>query len=361
MSWTFKFLTNELRLHGSLSAYIYTELTDVEWEYNGFLNYDRTPKEFGYDPTIVNKGDVLPIDAAPISRVAPGCEISVDVLSSHFSRRHSHDVTLQWFYFGMDTTGTDHPNLVRGRAKIAYPHHRVELARTIKLALPTEPMLCTLGVAAVTREGETVAKNFIQHFVCDSPPPEREDRGRSLILRRRVWDWTSAEWTGATNSREDAEKAGSTYGEGTGFFEWEFADEALARLRDARRMRVLCEVSARRSDVSQTDCHRFPTTFELSLNGLAIHRAPLPDHPHDTRGALSYLRNGRGAYGYLLRVSVEDQLLQQVIESVERLGVLRLRCAVPADAPAIGGLTVYDFDCGRYPVGPTLAIGWDQS
>jgi hypothetical protein len=39
--WSFKFLTNELRLHGKLSAYIYTELHDVEWERNGFLNYDR--------------------------------------------------------------------------------------------------------------------------------------------------------------------------------------------------------------------------------------------------------------------------------------------------------------------------------
>ena len=51
VSWSFKFLTNELRRHGKLSAYIFTELHDVEWERNGFLNYDRTPKDFGYDPT----------------------------------------------------------------------------------------------------------------------------------------------------------------------------------------------------------------------------------------------------------------------------------------------------------------------
>jgi len=54
VSWSFKFLTNELRRHQQIAAYIYTELHDVEWEYNGFLNYDRTPKEFGYDPRIIN-------------------------------------------------------------------------------------------------------------------------------------------------------------------------------------------------------------------------------------------------------------------------------------------------------------------
>ena len=55
MSWSFKFLTNELRRYPQISAYIYTELSDVEWEHNGFLNYDRTPKEFGYDPALSTK------------------------------------------------------------------------------------------------------------------------------------------------------------------------------------------------------------------------------------------------------------------------------------------------------------------
>ena len=64
ISWSFKFLTNELRRQPKLSAYVFTQLHDVEWEYNGFLNYDRTPKEFGYDPTIINAGDVLPVDSA---------------------------------------------------------------------------------------------------------------------------------------------------------------------------------------------------------------------------------------------------------------------------------------------------------
>src|ERR1043165_8202703 len=60
VSWSFKFLTNELRRHGKISGYIFTELHDVEWEYNGFLNYDRTPKQFGYDPRIINESDTLP-------------------------------------------------------------------------------------------------------------------------------------------------------------------------------------------------------------------------------------------------------------------------------------------------------------
>src|SRR5205085_7686744 len=130
-SWSFKFLTNELRRHPQLSAYIYTELHDVEWERNGFLNYDRTPKDFGYDPNIVNAGDVLPIDSPPIRRCAPGEEITVDIFSSHFSRIRKSDVLLQWRVGGIDSLGWMHDCIVAGEQPIAFPHVRVELAKRL--------------------------------------------------------------------------------------------------------------------------------------------------------------------------------------------------------------------------------------
>jgi hypothetical protein len=360
ISWSFRFLTNELRVHGQLSAYIYTELHDVEWEYNGLLNYDRTPKEMGYPTTIINQGNVLPIDAPPIKAQGPGTEVETNVYSSHFSRRRCDDVTLHWIYSGIDTLGTIHPSLARGFAKIQFPHHRVELARTIALTLPAQSMLCTLSVAAVQADGQTVASNYIQHFVSDGPLPEREEAGKTLVLRRRVTDWIDAEWSDGHSSREDAAKSGSCHGSGCGYFEWEFTDEVIALIGQARRVRVFCEASARRLDTPQTDSHRYPTSFELSINDLTVHRTLLPDHPHDARGALSYLRGGRGAYGYLMRAAFEGELLQQVAATARTSGTLRFRCAVPAHTPPHGGLTVYDFDCGRFPISPTIVIEWEQ-
>jgi hypothetical protein len=359
-SWSFKFLTNELRRHPQLSAYIYTELHDVEWEYNGLLNYDRTPKEFGYHPTLINQGDVLPIDAPPIDRQPPGARIELDVFSSHFSRRRRDNVTLHWLLSGIDTLGTIHPALVRSRTPIAFTHHRVELAERLALQLPAEPMLCTLSVAAVTPAGEAIASNFVQHFVSAGPPPAREERGPTLVLRQAIETWQSQQWSGATSTAADAAKLGYCFGEGIGFFEWEFADDALRELRQARRLRVLCEVSARRDGTPQTGAHKHPTIFELLLNGFRVHLEKLPDHPHDTRGALSYLRGGRGAYGYLMRATIEEPLLARVAEGSAD-GRLRLRCAVPDDATPAGGLTVYGYDTGRFPIAPTVVIEREQS
>ena len=360
VSWSFKFLTNELRIHGQLSAYIFTELHDVEWEYNGLLNYDRTPKEFGYPPTIINQGDVLPINAAPILAQKPGTDLEIEVFSSHFSRRRCDGVTLHWLFSGMDTLGTLYPSLDRGRARIPFSHHRVELARKITLTMPAQPMLCTLSVAAVLPDGQTVAGNYVQQFVSGGPLPEREDNGKTLVLRRRVTDWIDAEWSGPHSTREEAALAGCCYGYGSGFFEWEFKDEVIPLIGQARRVRVFCEASARREDTPQTDSHRYPSSAELLINDLPVHRTLLPDHPHDTRGALSYLRGGRGAYGYLMRAAFEGELLQQVAATAAASGTLRFRCAIPPDSSPIGGLTVYDFDCGRFPIAPTIVIEWEQ-
>lgn len=360
ISWTFKFLTNELRRHGALSAYIFTQLTDVEWEYNGLLNYDRTRKHLGYPPKLINQGDVLPINAAPISVVAPGESLGIEVWSSHFSRREREAVTLHWHYTGFDTLGTVHPALARGWAEIPFPQNRVELARRIELTAPDQPMLCSLNVSAVNADGETIAANFIQHFVSAGPPAEREDRGRTLVLRRAVQDWHSADWRGGNSTRQEAARCCRAFGHGYGAFEWRFGDEAVNRLAEARRVRVLCEVSACRTDHPQSDLHAFPTGFELQLNELPVHRAVLPNHPHDARGGLTYLHDPYGAHGYLMNAVIEHEFLQRVAELVARDGCLRLRCVVPETSAAHGGLTVYAYNSGRYPICPTVIIEWEQ-
>ena len=79
ISYSFKFLTGELRRHDMICGYVYTELTDMEWEHNGLLNYDRTPKEFGYDDFVpgmtvadLNGADFVGPGLPPLPDPAPG-------------------------------------------------------------------------------------------------------------------------------------------------------------------------------------------------------------------------------------------------------------------------------------------------
>jgi hypothetical protein len=356
VSWSFKFLTNELRRHQQISAYIYTELHDVEWEYNGFLNYDRTPKEFGYDPKIINESNVLPVNSPPVSRVAPGSVVRLEVSSSHFSSRVFQEVFLDWKMGGIDDRGQLHQDLARGRVAIPFPHRKVAPAHTVELHMPDRTMVCTLRLVAVTKAGEVVAENFLHYSVGEGYPRDREETPRALILRGPPANWATAEWSGGAGEREEERAEDCCYGFGHGFFEWVMPLQG-ADLRKAHRVRILCEASSHRIDRPQTDEDVFPTTLRMSLNSVPVYQAVLRNHPHDTRGVLSYLRGGVGAYGYPAYAVAEDKLLTEVMEQVVN-DTLRLRCEVPGDALAQGGLTIYGAECGRFPVCPTVVIEW---
>ena len=357
ISWSFKFLTNELRRHSSLSAYIYTELHDVEWEYNGFLNYDRTPKRFGYDPQIVNQGDVLPIDAEPIQRCAPNETKRIDIFGSHYSRRELGPVTFFWKLSGIDSLGRMTENIASGRKSIPFRHYGVDLAHTAEFTLPGVSCLCTLWVHAAASDGTIVASNFVQFYVPPESELPREELATGTVVRPPINAWSRAEWSGASSQPQAAQKTGECHGLGTGFFEWNLALNA-GELARARQLRILCEASSRRLDTPQTDVHPYPTAFELLLNGVCVHHGILPDHPHDARGALSYLHGLKGCYGYLTVAVAEGELLDQIRRNSTPDAPLVLRCAVPSEPALEGGLTVYGCGCGCYPIGPTVVGVW---
>jgi hypothetical protein len=355
-SWSFKFLTNELRRHQQIAAYIYTELHDVEWEYNGFLNYDRTPKEFGYDPRIINESNTLPVDSPPVCRVAPRQRVLLDIASSHYSTRRYDKVWLHWALAGVDSRGRYHQDLQAGRVRIPFPHRQVAAAKTLELEMPGETMLCTLWLSARTGEGVEIAQNFLHYFVTPGYPPSREDLGRTLILRAMPFDWVDASWSGYSSDHDKCRAEDCCGGSGHGHVEWLLPLDGVDISR-ARRVKVLCEASSRRSDVPQTDDDIFSSTISITLNDVPMYQAILRDHPHDSRGVLSYWRGGLGAYGYLAHAAAEGEMLKVLVANTGT-GPLRLRCSVPESAGAKGGLLVYGAECGRYPLGPTVIIDW---
>src|SRR5918911_1704371 len=112
ISYSFKYLTTELRRHDKVCGYVYTELTDVEWEHNGFLNYDRTPKEFGYEAFVpgmtvadLNAADFVGLDAPPCRTLPPGSAYAAPVFFSHWDRRPIEGAALRWQVTGVDRYG----------------------------------------------------------------------------------------------------------------------------------------------------------------------------------------------------------------------------------------------------------------
>ena len=182
--------------------------------------------------------------------------------------------------------------------------------------------------------------------------PAAKTRER-LILRAEPQAWSAAEWSEAAGSREEAQETGRCHGDGHGFYEWAFPVDG-GDLDGCTAIRALCEASSHRPGCPQTDSFAHPAELSISLNGQEIYHGELPNHPHDSRGALSYLREQKGAYGYLAHAVLEGPALQQLLQQ-DDASSLRLRCSCPA-GPRPGGLTIYGGDSGRYPIPPTLIL-----
>ncbi|GAB6902631.1 glycoside hydrolase family 2 protein [Kineosporia succinea] len=87
-AWNLRWQTQELRRHDRFAGYVYTELTDIEHEMAGLLDYDRRAKDLGgLDPSDVNAETVLVVDLVP---AAAGADIPLPTADLELAVHVSH-------------------------------------------------------------------------------------------------------------------------------------------------------------------------------------------------------------------------------------------------------------------------------
>ena len=373
VSWCFKYLTNELRLHPKICGYIYTELQDIEWEHNGFMNYDRSIKAFGYDYLDINTLDFIAIDYPPGTTVRPGEKIKADIYTSHFSHKTITGATLHWQLDTMSATGDITRGCVSGSVDIPFPQYQVENVHQLELTMPdVHPAVGTLHVWVTDGTGSIVARNFInfEHVGGDCIPetnPAVEpsdsglvggaseyDSGNSRIsINYAPGDASKSSWDEPTRDEH------LFSAEGSGYVEYEIrkpieacgtTPEGLGTTNPTE-MELIFEASSSNGGARQTEPEKHPSDVTISVNGVEIETIRIPDCPADARGVLSYIHEQPGNYGYLYRVKVDPSLVFE-----READTLTVRYEVKIDAAAKGGFALYGARMGRYPTGPHLLI-----
>jgi hypothetical protein len=100
-------LVNEMRRQPKLTGWVLTQLTDVEFELNGLVNYDRSPKadlctRHGVGLADILGDDFVAFEWLPGQRVKAGATVDVPLVISEWSDRASrndgdeHTVKLGW-------------------------------------------------------------------------------------------------------------------------------------------------------------------------------------------------------------------------------------------------------------------------
>ena len=347
VSWCFKYLTNELRLHPKICGYIYTELQDIEWEHNGFMNYDRSIKEFGYDYLDINTLDFIAIDHPPGTTVAPGERIKADIYASHFSHKTITGTTLHWQLDTMSATGHTTRGCVSGSVEIPFPQYQVQRVHELEFVAPNiHPAVGTLHIWITDCTGAVVARNFInfEHFVEDASPTEPSD-SKLVTLHYAPGNTSESSWDEPTTSDHLFSASGS------GYVEYEISLPEGLSTTDIAEMELVFEASSSDGGARQTEPDKYPSDVTISVNGVEIDTVRIPDCPADVRGVLSYIHGEPGIYGYLHNVKVDTALVLN-----GKTDTLAVRYEVKADADAKGGFALYGARMGRYPVEPHLRI-----
>jgi hypothetical protein len=380
ISWGFRYLTTLLRKHEKIQGYIYTELTDVEFEHNGLVNYDRSPKEFGYDAFVegmtvadLQGEDFVGFDAPPAIVTEPGADVEVPIFVSHFSDRDG-EVYVKPRLVGVDDLGRDVRVELDARP-VSWARYRVTAQKPLLATLPKDRSFTgALTMELVDGAGKRLAANFVNVIAWRKRPvggagraePERLD-ARRVVLRRTPLEVHAAYWSGpgAPNRLTRRRDHPKLWFHGSGMVEYQF--EVPPEVIEARPMRLglLAELAAKARDEKlawpqemtlldypQTDAVKHPATVNIIVNGHRLEPIQLADDPADAHGVLSHQAGfHHGSYGYLVRGELMLAGLEGFLENLRRRPLVRVIFEVPG-----GGLAVYGERTGRYPLDPTIII-----
>ncbi len=390
ISWSFKYLTNELRLHDKICGYIYTELSDIEWEHNGFVNYDRSPKEFGYDywhPGFslkdLNNLDFIVLDAEPCLRLKPGESRTVPVRISHWSDREAKALTLRWRQDWIDLAGPNFPpdgarrrEPWQSRSVTWKPFQVVDVEDGIAATSTGGPAPGLGALLVELLDGEKViARNYQNVWVEAALPRIEQLDDRRVALRFDPGDFAEWSWSAGEKAPQLAGIASEkACGQGTGKIAYRLRLPKELKLDELDGVQLLAELSAkagdekldwparrRTTDYPQTDVKKWPSTVNISVGGEQIMIQSLDDDPADARGVLSHVQQHHpGSYGILMEASVDraqqPRILDGIIRSADDAGALIVTFEVPASAEHKGGLAIFGDKLGRFPLDPTVIL-----
>jgi len=370
ISWCFKYQTTELRRHAKICGYIYTELDDIEWEHNGFVNYDRSAKEFGYDAFVpgmgvadLNAADFVGLDVAPCQTLAPGSEFRAPLFVSHWGAPLGQAV-VRWQVDFVDRYGRRSTGQ-QGEIPVSPRRFSVTSLGDLAVALPGESGLATVALWLVDGTGAIRSRNYVNVELSLGYSPAVEQNPYGYALRFRPGDFSASSWDqlSVDPSRQKLSVTGS------GWVEYELALPAGVDAAAISGLELRCEIGARAGrakidwpirtygfNYPQTETDRkTPTDVTISINGVAIGSAHLPDDPADARGVLSHHNwIDPGSYGYLTDAVADADALAAIKKNLAAGETLRVRFAVPAESG--GGLALYGEEAGSLPVAPTLLV-----
>ncbi len=367
ISWVFLFLTNLLRKYEKINGYIYTELSDIEWEHNGFMNYDRTDKIYNYpaDITVADlQGAEFPVlDYPPYQQVKAGDSVRIPVLLSHWSDREG--LKLRFSVEGRTVDGQPwNERIPAVELAINAAPYKVSPQGSFDFTVPDGIGLIS-AVVEVLDEGERVGANYCVVHAVDGAA--WVDPGQYAVSFP-VDAYSNVQFSDSSLTRSP--QKGKVYGFKDGFVEYQIQlpkdlkPQAIAGCRlvaevGAKADRELLDWPARSNpqDYPQSDPRVWPSDVTISVDGIPLPTVTIASDFADAKGVLSHVaRVHHGSYGKIVDLPIEGKGLAALKRAVSQNKPIAVRFEVASDAENVGGLALYGATMGQWPSDPTLVF-----
>ena len=365
ISWVFLFLTNLLRKYEKINGYIYTELSDIEWEHNGFMNYDRSDKVYEYPADItvadLQGAEFLVMDCPPYQEVKAGDAVSIPVLLSHWSE--TAGLKLRLSVHGQTVDGRVWTEWVPAveRPLEAAPF-KVTPQGSFDFTAPNAGGLMKV-VGEVFEGDKRVAANYCVVHVTDG---ERWPGPTQYVVSIPVDSFSDL--TFAESSLTRSQHPGKVYGFKNGYVEYQIQLPDDFDANGIEACRLIAEIGAKadrelvdwpervnRQDYPQTDGRKWPSDVTVTIAGVEVSTVAIESDFADARGVLSHVAQfHHGSHGTVANIPLEGEALAAVKSAIGEDKPITLRFEVKADAPHVGGLALYGASMGRTPLDPTL-------
>ncbi len=371
ISWQYKYMMNEFRLHDTLCGFVFTEFHDVPNEFNGYYKIDNSVKDFGYSDMNMSLKDLhsqdyVGVDYPPMSTVMSEQRLKIPMFVSSFTDLcHNKDMNLQ-----IETVLRDPIN---GDSIVECSNKKIKYSDYGLTELP--PFYCTVpkhdGIMEIRWTlwdgNERVMSNAILFDI---------DYKTNHVLTLEPQNFFAKGFTLDISAIQGAKRSGI----GEGEFSMRVYCSDIPNFDGSDDLQLIFEASTRelmshdlpdneydartdlelfttghtfdsgknRNSFKQTDETLYSGEIEIEINGTVIDSVILADCPADSRGALSHhyqpvdhYSDEAGSYGVLVKTVIPKALLSSDKEFFE----LTIRSVSDA------GLSLYGRRCGRYGIG----------
>lgn len=366
ISWHYKYMMNEYRLHDRLCGFVFTEFKDVINEFNGYYRIDGSRKYFGYDYFVpemtvcdLHSADYLGYDYAPMTEQKCGSKVNIPLFVSSFTdENHGKNMSAKWEVI-TDNAIEPRKTTDCGHINISYTKYGKTDLQNLSISMPDYNAIVITALYLIDEKGETVMRNFLL-FNC-----VKENENQNISFEqfnyngfKKVIPLQQGHKINCIGSGElsfEIDKKDFNNEPIELIFEASSKQE-LTKDKDGEKNKISdmelffgysIDRGANRNSFYMTDDELFGNSIEIYAENIKINEYELPDDPADSNGCLSWLYqktdallDEAGSYGYLVRAKINRDILDTLPE------IFKIKIKVND-----GGISLYDSKSGRYPIG----------